>query len=61
MGVAAISFSHQRLAYELGQIVPLAVIIVVGVILYTLGRSPAGRGNRAGHCVPPGGAAGPAT
>jgi glutamate:GABA antiporter len=36
--LAALSFSHQRTAYELSQIVPLAVIIVVGVIFYALGR-----------------------
>jgi len=35
--LAALSFSHQRLAYELSQIVPLAVIIVVGVVFYVLG------------------------
>ncbi len=35
--LAALSFSHQRLAYELSQIVPLAVIIVVGIIFYALG------------------------
>jgi len=28
----ALSFSHQRLQYELTQIVPLAVIIGVGVV-----------------------------
>jgi amino acid transporter len=37
--LAALSFSHQRMAYELSQIVPLAVIIVIGVIFYVLGRS----------------------
>jgi glutamate:GABA antiporter len=36
--LAALSFSHQRMAYELSQIVPLAVIIVAGVIFYALGR-----------------------
>ena len=35
--LAALSFSHQRLQYELTQIVPLAVIIGVGVIFYFLG------------------------
>ena len=33
----ALSFSHQRLQYELSQIVPLAVIIVVGIVFYFLG------------------------
>ena len=36
--LALLSFSHERLAYELSQIVPLAVIIIVGVIFYALGR-----------------------
>ena len=35
--LAALSFSHQRLQYELTQIVPLAVIVGVGVIFYLLG------------------------
>jgi len=35
--LAALSFSHQRLQYELSQIVPLAVIVVVGVAFYRLG------------------------
>jgi hypothetical protein len=35
--LAALSFSHQRLQYELTQIVPLAVIIGVGVVFYFLG------------------------
>jgi glutamate:GABA antiporter len=35
--LASLSFSHQRMAYELSQIVPLAVIILVGVIFYALG------------------------
>jgi amino acid transporter len=38
-GLAALSFSHQRLAYELSQIVPLAVIVLVGAVFYALGRS----------------------
>ena len=38
-GLAALSFSHQRMAYELSQLVPLAVIIVIGVIFYALGRT----------------------
>jgi amino acid transporter len=37
--LAALSFSHQRMAYELSQILPLAVIIVVGIIFYALGRT----------------------
>ena len=37
--LAALSFAHQRMAYELSQIVPLALIIVVGVIFYALGRT----------------------
>ena len=36
--LAALSFSHQRMAYGLSQIVPLAVIIVAGVVFYALGR-----------------------
>ena len=35
--LAALSFSHQRLQYELTQIVPLAVIIGIGVVFYFLG------------------------
>jgi glutamate:GABA antiporter len=35
--LAALSFSHQRLQYELTQIVPLAVIVVIGVAFYVLG------------------------
>ena len=35
--LAALSFSHQRLQYELTQIVPLAVIVGVGVVFYLLG------------------------
>ena len=37
--LAALSFSHQRTAYELSQIVPLALIIVAGIIFYALGRT----------------------
>jgi amino acid transporter len=33
----ALSFSHQRLQYELTQIVPLAAIIVIGLVFYLLG------------------------
>jgi amino acid transporter len=36
--LAALSFSHQRVAYELSQLVPLAVIVVIGVVFYALGR-----------------------
>jgi glutamate:GABA antiporter len=35
--LALLSFSHQRTAYELSQIVPLAVIVVVGIVFYALG------------------------
>jgi hypothetical protein len=35
--LAALSFSHQRLQYELTQIVPLAVIVVIGLAFYVLG------------------------
>jgi hypothetical protein len=35
--LAALSFSHQRLQYELTQIVPLAIIVAVGVVFYFLG------------------------
>jgi hypothetical protein len=37
--LAAFGFSHQRMAYELSQILPLAVIILVGIIFYALGRT----------------------
>jgi glutamate:GABA antiporter len=33
----ALGFSHQRVQYELSQLVPLAVIIVIGVTFYLLG------------------------
>jgi glutamate:GABA antiporter len=36
--LAALGFSHQRLVHELSQIVPLAVIVVIGVVFYALGR-----------------------
>ncbi len=36
--LAALNFSHQRLPYELSQIVPLVVIVVVGVAFYLLGE-----------------------
>lgn len=35
--LAALDFSHQRLQYELSQILPLAVIIVIGIAFYILG------------------------
>jgi hypothetical protein len=35
--LAALSFSHQRMQYELAQIVPLAVIVLIGVLFYFLG------------------------
>ena len=35
----ALSFSHERLQYELSQIVPLIVLIAVGVIFYLLGAT----------------------
>lgn len=36
--LAALNFSHQRLQYELSQIVPLLVIVAVGLVFYLLGR-----------------------
>ncbi len=43
--LATLNFSHQRLQYELSQIVPLAVIVVIGLAFYVLGgqtrREPA--------------------
>jgi amino acid transporter len=35
--LADLSFSHQRLQYELTQIVPLAVIVLIGLAFYVLG------------------------
>ncbi len=35
--LAALSFSNQRLQYELTQFVPLAIIVLLGVIFYVLG------------------------
>jgi glutamate:GABA antiporter len=35
--LAGLSFSHQRLQYELSQLVPLAIIVVIGLIFYLLG------------------------
>jgi hypothetical protein len=35
--LAALNFSHQRLQYELSQIVPLVVIVVIGLVFYLLG------------------------
>jgi hypothetical protein len=37
--LAALSFSHERLEYELSQILPLLVIVVIGVVFYFLGSS----------------------
>src|SRR5579863_7622511 len=37
--LAALSFSHERLEYELSQILPLLVIVVIGVVFYFLGTS----------------------
>jgi glutamate:GABA antiporter len=33
----ALGFSHQRLQYELSQVIPLAVIVVIGVAFYLMG------------------------
>jgi len=35
--LALLNFSHQRLQYELSQLIPLAAIIVIGIIFYFLG------------------------
>jgi len=35
--LAALSFSHERLQYELSQLVPLAIIVAIGVLFYFLG------------------------
>jgi glutamate:GABA antiporter len=35
--LATLSFSNQRLQYELTQFVPLAIIVVIGLIFYVLG------------------------
>jgi glutamate:GABA antiporter len=35
--LAALSFSGQRLHYELTQFVPLAIIVVIGLVFYALG------------------------
>jgi glutamate:GABA antiporter len=48
--LAALSFSHQRLAYELSQILPLAVIVVIGVVFY----APRETRSRAGTWADPG-------
>jgi amino acid transporter len=37
--LAALSFSHERLQYELSQIVPLVVLVAIGVVFYLLGRT----------------------
>ena len=36
--LAALSFSHERLQYELSQIIPLIVLIAVGLVFYLAGR-----------------------
>ncbi len=36
--LAALSFSHERLQYELSQIVPLIVLVAVGLVFYGAGR-----------------------
>ena len=33
----ALGFSHERLQYELTQIIPMAVIVVIGAVFYLLG------------------------
>ena len=35
--LAFVGFSHQRPQYELSQIIPLTVIVVIGVVFYLLG------------------------
>ena len=45
--LAALNFSHQRLQYELSQIVPLAVIVVIGIVFYFLGGKAREEGRRA--------------
>jgi len=35
--LALLNFSHQRQQYELSQLIPLAAIIVIGIIFYFLG------------------------
>jgi glutamate:GABA antiporter len=35
--LAALSFSGQRLQYELTQFIPLAIIVLVGLVFYVLG------------------------
>jgi hypothetical protein len=35
--LAALSFSGQRLQYELAQFVPLAIIVLIGLVFYVLG------------------------
>ena len=37
--LAFLGFSHQRQQYELSQLIPLAVIVVIGIIFYFLGTS----------------------
>ena len=40
--LAFLNFSHQRLQYELSQIVPLAIIVVIGIVFYFLGGKARG-------------------
>jgi hypothetical protein len=37
--LVGISFAHQRLQYEITQLVPLAVLLAIGVLFYVLGRA----------------------
>ena len=55
--LAALNFSHQRLQYELSQIVPLAVIVVIGMVFYFLG----GKAREEEVAVPIAAADGPAS
>ncbi len=41
--LAALSFSHERLRYELSQIIPLIVLVAVGVVFYLAGRKTRGQ------------------
>ncbi len=45
----SLSFAHQRLQYELTQIVPLVVLFAGGLLFYALGGETRARPNRAGH------------
>jgi hypothetical protein len=35
--LAALSFSHERLAYERSQLIPLVVLVAIRVVFYLLG------------------------